>query len=36
MKLLQAAGNEHVWFQLYVLRDREFMRDLLATAQVWA
>ena len=32
-EVVTAAGNEHVWFQLYVLRDREFMRDLLATAQ---
>jgi L-lactate dehydrogenase (cytochrome) len=32
-EVVQAAGHEHVWFQLYVLRDREFMRDLLATAQ---
>ena len=32
-EVVQAAGNEHVWFQLYVLRDRAFMRDLLATAQ---
>jgi L-lactate dehydrogenase (cytochrome) len=32
-EVVETAGNEHVWFQLYVLRDREFMRDLLATAQ---
>lgn len=32
-EVVQAAGNEHVWFQLYVLRDRQFMRDLLDTAQ---
>jgi len=32
-EVVQAAGNEHVWFQLYVIRDREFMRDMLATAQ---
>jgi L-lactate dehydrogenase (cytochrome) len=32
-EVVEAAGNEHVWFQLYMLRDREFMRDLLATAQ---
>jgi L-lactate dehydrogenase (cytochrome) len=32
-EVVQAAGNEHVWFQLYVIRDRAFMRDLLATAQ---
>ena len=27
-----AAGSEHLWFQLYVIRDRPFMRDLLETA----
>jgi L-lactate dehydrogenase (cytochrome) len=32
-EVVQAAGSEHVWFQLYVIRDRAFMRDLLATAQ---
>jgi L-lactate dehydrogenase (cytochrome) len=32
-EVVRVAGNEHVWFQLYVLRDRAFMRDLLATAQ---
>ncbi|MEA3180275.1 MAG: hypothetical protein QOI59_3798 [Gammaproteobacteria bacterium] len=32
-EVVRAAGNEYVWFQLYVLRDRAFMRDLLATAQ---
>jgi L-lactate dehydrogenase (cytochrome) len=32
-EVVQAAGNEHVWLQLYVLRDRQFMRDLLDTAQ---
>ena len=32
-EVVKAAGSEHVWFQLYVLRDRAFMRDLLATAQ---
>jgi L-lactate dehydrogenase (cytochrome) len=32
-EVVQSAGNEHVWFQLYVLRDRAFMQDLLATAQ---
>jgi L-lactate dehydrogenase (cytochrome) len=32
-EVVQAAGSEHVWFQLYVTRDRAFMRDLLATAQ---
>ena len=30
-----AAGTQQpVWFQLYVIRDREFMRDLLHQAQV--
>lgn len=28
-----AAGNEHLWFQLYVIRDRGFMRELLAAAR---
>ncbi len=28
-----AAGNSRLWFQLYVIRDRAFMRDLLATAK---
>src|SRR5580692_5072885 len=32
-EVVKAAGSAHVWFQLYVLRDRAFMRDLLATAQ---
>jgi L-lactate dehydrogenase (cytochrome) len=32
-EVVKAAGSEHVWFQLYVMRDRAFMRDLLATAQ---
>jgi L-lactate dehydrogenase (cytochrome) len=32
-EVVQAADSEHVWFQLYVIRDRAFMRDLLATAQ---
>jgi L-lactate dehydrogenase (cytochrome) len=27
------AGNSHLWFQLYVMRDRTFMRDLLQTAK---
>jgi hypothetical protein len=26
------ASNRHLWFQLYVIRDRAFMRDLLQTA----
>jgi L-lactate dehydrogenase (cytochrome) len=29
-----AAAREPFWFQLYMIRDREFMRDLLALAQV--
>ncbi len=32
-EVVAAAGSEHVWFQLYVIRDRAFMRDLLGTAQ---
>jgi L-lactate dehydrogenase (cytochrome) len=32
-EVVQAAGNQDVWFQLYVTRDRAFMRDLLAKAQ---
>jgi L-lactate dehydrogenase (cytochrome) len=32
-EVVQAAGSESVWFQLYVIRDRAFMRDLLATAE---
>jgi L-lactate dehydrogenase (cytochrome) len=32
-EVVQAAGSEHLWFQLYVTRDRAFMRDLLAKAQ---
>jgi len=28
-----AAGSSHLWFQLYVIRDRAFMRDLLDAAQ---
>lgn len=27
------SDSEHVWFQLYVIRDRAFMRDLLSAAQ---
>lgn len=26
------ASNRHLWFQLYMIRDRAFMRDLLQTA----
>ena len=29
----RAAGAGSVWFQLYVIKDRGFMRDLLATAK---
>jgi L-lactate dehydrogenase (cytochrome) len=32
-EVAQAAGSAHLWFQLYVIRDRAFMRDLLATAK---
>jgi L-lactate dehydrogenase (cytochrome) len=32
-EVVQAAGSEDVWFQLYVTRDRGFMRDMLARAQ---
>ena len=32
-EVVKAVDSAHVWFQLYVLRDRAFMRDLLATAQ---
>ena len=32
-EVVQAAGSGSVWFQLYVIRDRAFMRDLLATAE---
>ena len=32
-EVVRAAGSENVWFQLYVMRDRAFMRDLLAAAQ---
>jgi len=31
-EVVAKAGCEHVWFQLYVIKDRVFMRDLLATA----
>jgi L-lactate dehydrogenase (cytochrome) len=31
-EVAKAAGNSHLWFQLYVIRDRAFMRDLLDTA----
>ena len=32
-EVAQAAGNSHLWFQLYVIRDRGFMRDLIDTAK---
>ncbi len=32
-EVAEAAGNEFLWFQLYVIRDRAFMRDLLAVAR---
>jgi L-lactate dehydrogenase (cytochrome) len=32
-EVVQAAGSANLWFQLYVIRDRAFMRDLLATAK---
>ena len=28
-----AATNQRLWFQLYVIRDRDFMRDLIAKAR---
>lgn len=33
-EVADAAGTAHLWFQLYVIRDRGFMRDLLATAKL--
>jgi L-lactate dehydrogenase (cytochrome) len=32
-EVVRAAGAEHLWLQLYVVKDRGFMRDLLAHAQ---
>jgi L-lactate dehydrogenase (cytochrome) len=32
-EVANAAGSSRLWFQLYVIRDRAFMRDLLATAK---
>lgn len=32
-EVARGAGAEHLWFQLYVIRDRAFMRDVLATAK---
>jgi L-lactate dehydrogenase (cytochrome) len=31
-EVAKAAGNSHLWFQLYVIKDRAFMLDLLAVA----
>jgi L-lactate dehydrogenase (cytochrome) len=31
-EVVRASDAQHVWFQLYVMRDRAFMRDLLQTA----
>ncbi len=33
LKEVTAAAPSPIWFQLYVIRDRAFMRDLLATAR---
>ena len=33
-EVARAAGSAHLWFQLYVIRDRGFMRDLLAAAKL--
>jgi L-lactate dehydrogenase (cytochrome) len=33
VEVARAAGNSHLWFQLYVIRDRAFMRDVLRTAR---
>jgi L-lactate dehydrogenase (cytochrome) len=32
-EVVRGAGNENLWVQLYVIRDRAFMRDLLDVAQ---
>jgi L-lactate dehydrogenase (cytochrome) len=32
-EVVNSGGSGHVWFQLYVTRDRAFMRDMLATAK---
>jgi len=32
-EVVKAAGRQHTWFQLYVIRNRAVMRDLLATAE---
>lgn len=32
-EVARVAGNDRLWFQLYVIRDRAFMRDLLDTAR---
>ena len=31
-EVARGSGSSHLWFQLYVIRDRAFMRDLLDTA----
>jgi|SRR5579872_2074089 len=31
-EVARAGGSGNLWFQLYMIRDRSFMRDLLATA----
>jgi L-lactate dehydrogenase (cytochrome) len=32
-EIAQATGDSNLWFQLYVIRDRAFMRDLIETAK---
>jgi L-lactate dehydrogenase (cytochrome) len=32
-EVARGAGNAHLWFQLYVIKDRGFMRELLARAR---
>jgi L-lactate dehydrogenase (cytochrome) len=32
-EVARAAGKDHLWFQLYVIRDRGFMRELLQAAK---
>lgn len=34
-EVASGAGNSHLWFQLYVVRDRAFMHDLLQTAKTF-
>jgi L-lactate dehydrogenase (cytochrome) len=31
-EVVGVAGPIHIWFQLYVIKDRAFMRDMLCTA----